>query len=126
MTQLQTVPGPHALARTSTTSASAPTTLLGVLRDPHYYPLFRALLSDQVSKLNMPSALYFTYSLEGDDVIANQVDVDTVLTAIGSAIGNPNLRAMRRLLRGREAEITMVLSPKAKAALLAELAALLA
>lgn len=107
-------------------AASSPRPLISLLRDLRLYQLFRALVSDQVSKLNIPGALYFTYLYEGNEVVADEEDIDAVVASIGAAIANPRLRATPTVLRGQVGQTTLILSPKAKQALLGELAALLA
>jgi hypothetical protein len=107
-------------------TASSPRPLISLLRDFRLYQLFRALVSDQVSKLNIPGALYFTYLYEGNEVVAHQKEIDAVVASIGAAIANPRLRATPTVLRGQIGQTTLVVSPKAKQALLGEVAALLA
>jgi hypothetical protein len=97
--------------------------LLNVVRDASLYPLLRALLRNDVSKL-LTSA-YFTYELDGDEIILDEQRLKVVVGSIGKTIGNPRLRVTAKRLRGLEGQLTYVLSAAAKQALLLEMAALL-
>jgi hypothetical protein len=97
--------------------------LLNVVRDASLYPLLRALLRNDISKL-LTSA-YFTYELEGDEIILDEQRLKVVVGSIGKSIGNPRLRVTAKRLRGLEGQLTYVLSSAAKQALLLEMAALL-
>jgi hypothetical protein len=97
--------------------------LLNVLRDASLYPLLRALLNNEISKLL--TSMYFTYPLDGDEVLLDCDRLKTVVGSIGRTIGNQRLRATAKRLRGLEGQVTYVLSPAAKQALLLEMAALL-
>jgi hypothetical protein len=94
-----------------------------VVRDASLYPLLRALLRNDVSKL-LTSA-YFTYELDGDEIILDEQRLKVVVGSIGKTIGNPRLRVTAKRLRGLEGQLTYVLSSAAKQALLLEMAALL-
>lgn len=98
--------------------------LLHVLRDPLLYPLFRALIAGQISKLIVRGS-YFTFECEGDEVVADDDNLKTVVGAIGVAISNPRLRVTPKRLRGLQGQLTLMLSPAAKQKLLVELAQLL-
>lgn len=98
--------------------------LLNVLRDRNLYPLVRALLRNEISKLF--TSMYFTYELGGDEVVLDEAQLKIVLGSIGKAIGNTRLRASVKRVRGLEGQLTYVLSPAAKQALLVEMAAILA
>lgn len=98
--------------------------LLNVLRDRNLYPLLRALLRNEVSKL--VTSMYFTYDVDGDDVLLDEAQLKIVVGSIGKTIGNPRLRATPKKLRGLEGQLTYMLSPAAKQALLLELGAVLA
>lgn len=98
--------------------------LLNVLRDPKLYPLVRALLRNEISRLTTSMNLTFHY--EGDDVVVHDDQLKTVAGSIGKAIGNPRLRVCAKRLPGLQGQITLVLSQPAKRALLVEMAALLA
>lgn len=98
--------------------------LLNVLRDRNLYPLLRALLRNEISKLL--TSMYFTYPLDGDEVLLDEAQLKIVVGSIGKTIGNTRLRATAKRLRGLEGQLTYVLSPAAKQALLLELAAVLA
>lgn len=99
--------------------------LLHVLRHPHLYPLFRALVSGEISKLIVPGS-YFTFELEGEEALADDEKLKTVIGSISSAVGNPRLRVNPKCLRGLEGQLTLVLSPAAKQGLLVEMTKLLA
>ena len=98
--------------------------LLNVVRDRNLYPLLRALLRNEISKLL--TSMYFTYPLDGDEVLLDEAQLKIVVGSIGKTIGNTRLRATAKRLRGLEGQLTYVLSPAAKQALLLELAAVLA
>lgn len=98
--------------------------LLDVLRDRSLYPVIRALLRNEISKL--VTSMYFTYEVDGDDVLLDEGQLKIVVGSIGKAIGNQRLRASPKRVRGLEGQLTYVLSPAAKQALLAEMAAVLA
>jgi len=98
--------------------------LLNVLRDRNLYPLLRGLLRNEISKLL--TSMYFTYPLDGDEVVVDDVQLKIVVGSIGKTIGNTRLRANPKRLRGLEGQLTYVLSPAAKQALLVEMAAVLA
>jgi len=98
--------------------------LLNVLRDRKLYPLLRALLRNEISKLL--TSMYFTYPLDGDEVVVDDAQLKIVVGSIGKTIGNTRLRANPKRLHGLEGQLTYVLSPAAKHALLLEMAAVLA
>lgn len=98
--------------------------LLNVLRDPSLYPLLRALLRGEISKL--VTSMYFTYDVDGDEVLLDEAQWKIVVGSIGKAIGNSRLRVSAKRVRRLEGQLTYVLSPSAKQALLLETAAVLA
>lgn len=98
--------------------------LLNVLRDRKLYPLLRALLRNEISKLF--TSMYFTYPLHGDEILVDEAQLKIVVGSIGQTIGNTRLRATAKRLRGLQGQLTYVLSPATKQALLLELAAVLA
>lgn len=95
-----------------------------LLRNPRYYPLLRALINNEVSRLDFKGALdYFTYACEGDEVLATDEDQRIVLGVIGKAIGR-KVRAMPKRLKGHAGCTTLTLSQDTVVALLLEMLAL--
>lgn len=117
---------PQLNARTATRGRAAPAfpPLLNVLRDRNLYPLLRALLRNEISKLL--TSMHFTYRLNGDEVLLDEAQLKIVVGSIGKAIGNTRLRATAKRVRGLEGQLSYVLPPAAKQALLVEAAAVLA
>lgn len=117
---------PQLNARSATRgrAATAFPPLLNVLRDRNLYPLLRALLRNEISKLL--TSMYFTYPLDRDEVLLDEAQLKIVVGSIGKTIGNTRLRATAKRVRGLEGQLTYVLSPAAKQALLVEIAAVLA
>lgn len=104
-----------------------PATLLEVVRNARLYPLLRALLNDEVSRLDFPGALeHFTYRLDGEEVLADPKDVECIAGAVGKALGKPKLRATARVLPKYPHSKTLVFPAAAKQLLLLELLALCA
>lgn len=66
------------------------------------------------------------YPLDGDEVLLDEAQLKIVVGSIGKTIGNTRLRATAKRVRGLEGQLTYVLSPAAKQALLVEMAAVLA
>jgi len=114
-------PQPNARRR----SAAGFPPLLHVLRDPNLYPLFRAPIAGEISKLMVPAS-FFTFELEADEVLADDENLKTVRGSIGVAVGNRRVRATPKKLRGVEGQLTLILSAPVKQKLMIELAALLA
>lgn len=98
--------------------------LLHVLRDRSLYPMLRALLRNEVARL--VTSKFFTYRLQGDEILLDPDQLKIVVGAIGKAIGNERLRVSTKRLSGLEGQFTMSLSSAAKQALMLEMAALLA
>jgi len=98
--------------------------LLHVLRDRSLYPMLRALLRNEVARL--VTSKFFTYRLDGDEILLDPDQLKIVVGAIGKAIGNERLRVSTKRLSGLEGQFTMSLSAAAKQALMLEMAALLA
>lgn len=119
-----TQPQLHARAPRGRRAAADFPPLLNVLRDRNLYPLLRALLRNEISKLL--TSMYFTYPLDGDEVVLDEAQLKIVVGSIGKTIGNSRLRATAKKVRGLVGQITYVLSPAAKQALLLEFAAVLA
>ena len=67
-------------------------TLKDVLTRPPLREQLRALLSqpeEGVSQLLIPGALYYTYSLHGDEVVVQENDVTAIEKAISAELGKP-------------------------------------
>lgn len=86
--------------------------------------MLRALLRNEVARL--VTSKFFTYRLDGDEILLDPDQLKIVVGAIGTAIGNERLRVSTKRLSGLEGQFTMSLSAAAKQALMLEMAALLA
>lgn len=101
--------------------------LLQITRNERLYPVLRALLQQEISRLVFDgSARYFTYPVSGDEVVATDEDLAAVCVAIAKSIGRRTVRAVPKRLRGLEAQETLVLPTPVKQALLMELLAIAA
>ncbi len=120
---MKTSPPPGVITDPSAV-ASVPT-LLDLCRDAELFPLARALVSNGIARLRVPGPRFFTYEIcFGEEVIANDPEIASVLEILGNAIGNPKLTAKSRILPGLEAQETLVLPSAAQASLLREFACL--
>ena len=79
--------------------------LIALLRDRDLAPLLRALLLNGFSQLRNISPAYFTYDLEGEDVIVNDSDLATVVQILSDATGRPKLGTVDVVLPGLEGQI---------------------
>jgi len=94
-------PAGTSLANTNTPSRR----LIALLRDPGLAPLLHALLMNEINQLRGISPAYFTYELEGDEVIINDEDLDTIIQILRDATCRPELKAVDVVLPELEGQI---------------------
>ena len=93
-------------ARAGTSLANTPTRrLIALLRGGDLAPLLHALLLNEINQLRGISPAYFTYEVEGDEVIVNDGDLANIIQVLREATGMPNLEAVDVVLPGLEGQV---------------------
>lgn len=79
--------------------------LIALLRDRGLAPLLRALLLNEINQLRGISPAYFTYELEGEEVIVDDGDLATIIQVLREATCRPRLDTVDVVLPGLEGQV---------------------
>lgn len=79
--------------------------LIALLRDRGLAPLLRALLLNEINQLRGVAPAYFTYELEGEEVIVNDDDLASIIQILREATCRPNLDTVDVVLPGLKGQI---------------------
>lgn len=102
-------------------------TLLQIVRDLTLYPMLRALLSDQITRMTIPGSIRaWTYFEQGDEVVVSDEQVAILYSALAATTGRPLLKPTEKRISKGGAFVTLQLPDNVKTEILREVLALLA